>query len=77
MPNKRYNAPSRKFGKIFIGILSVELYRVRARNWNLDRVVVFSQLSYKAPKAKIILRKFASAYCFDFITGIVGCLTKY
>ena len=42
MPAQRYDVPSRKVGKIFVGILSVELYGVRARKWNAERVIEFS-----------------------------------
>ena len=44
MPTQRYDAPSRKVGKIFVGILSVELDGVRARKWNDDRVIVFQSI---------------------------------
>ena len=44
MPAQFYDAPSRKVGKIFVGIVSVELDRVSARKWNLDRVVVFQSV---------------------------------
>ena len=38
---QRYAAPSEKVGKIFVGILSVELDGVCARKWNAERVIVF------------------------------------
>ena len=42
--NQRYDAPSGKVGNIFVGILSVELDRVRARKWNAERVIVFQSV---------------------------------
>ena len=51
MPIQHYNAPSGKVGKIFVGILSVELDMVRSRKWNSERVIVFSKLYCNAPKA--------------------------
>ena len=44
MPTQRYDAPYRKIGKIFVGILSIELDGVRARNWNAERVIVFKSV---------------------------------
>ena len=44
MPTQRYDAPSGKFGKIFVGILSVELDGVRARKWNTERVIIFQSI---------------------------------
>ena len=44
MPIQRYDAPSRKFGKIFVGILSVELDWVCSRKWNSERVVVLKSV---------------------------------
>ena len=44
MPTQRYDAPSGKFGKIFVGFLSVELDRVSARKWNAERVIVFQSV---------------------------------
>ena len=41
MPTQRYDAHSRKFGKIFVGTLFVELEEVCARKWNSKRVIVF------------------------------------
>ena len=41
MPTQRYDAPSGKSGKRSVGILSVELDRVRARNWKAGRVIIF------------------------------------
>ena len=43
-PTQRSDAPSRKVGKRFVGILSVELDEVRARKWNTDRVVIFQSV---------------------------------
>ena len=36
-----YDVPSSKFGRIFFGILSVEIDRVPARKWKSERVIVF------------------------------------
>ena len=44
MPTQRYDAPSGKVGKRFVGILSVELDRIRARKWNDDRVIFFQSV---------------------------------
>ena len=44
MPTQRYDAPSRKVGKIFVVILSVELDGVRARRWDTERVIVFQSV---------------------------------
>ena len=41
MPIQRYNAPSGKVGKRFVGILYVELHGVLYRKWNVERVIVF------------------------------------
>ena len=41
MPTQRYDVPSGKVWNIFVGILSVELDRFRARKWNTERVIVF------------------------------------
>ena len=65
MPTQRYDAPSGKFGKRFVVILSVELDRVCARKWNAERVIVFNPLSSNATKALKIPIKFESAFCFD------------
>ena len=44
MPTQIYDVPSGKVGKIFVGILSVELDRVRARKWNAERVIFFQSV---------------------------------
>ena len=44
MTTQRYDAPSSKVGKRFVGILSVELDRVRARKWNADWVIFFQSV---------------------------------
>ena len=41
MPSRRYNAPSGKVGRRFIGALVEELCGVRDRRWNLERFIVF------------------------------------
>ena len=43
-PAQCYDAPSGKVGKIFVGILSVKLNGVRARNWNAEMVIVFQSV---------------------------------
>ena len=62
LPIQRYDAASRKVGKIFVEILSVELDRVPDRKPNDERVIVFIPLSSKAPKALTILRKLEIAF---------------
>ena len=44
MPTQRYDAPSRKVGDRFVGILSVELDGVHARKWNVERVIIFQSV---------------------------------
>ena len=44
MLTQHYDAPSVKFGKIFVGILSTELDGVCARKWNAERVIVFQSI---------------------------------
>ena len=44
MPTQRYDVSSRKSGKRFVGILSVELDGVRARKLNTERVIVFQSV---------------------------------
>ena len=44
LPTQRYDAPSGKVGKIFVGILSVELDGVCARKWNNESVIVFQSV---------------------------------
>ena len=51
IPNQRYDAPSGKVGKIFVGILSVELDWVCARNCNSKRVIVCS-VSYPTTRPR-------------------------
>ena len=70
----RYDAPSGKFRKRFVGILFVELDRFRDKKWKTERVIVFNPLSSKTHKVLIIPRKFESAFCFDFTFRIVECL---
>ena len=72
MLTQLYDAPSGKIRKRFVVILSVELDGDRARKCNAERVIFFNLLSYNAHKALTILRKFASAFCFESISGIVG-----
>ena len=44
MTTQSYDAPSRKIGKRFMRILSVELDGVRTRKWNAERVIVFQYI---------------------------------
>ena len=44
MMTQRYDIPSGKVGKRFVGILYVELDGVCARNWNAERVIVFQSI---------------------------------
>ena len=44
MPTQRYDAPSGKFRKIFVGILSVELDGVCDKKWNTEIVIVFQSV---------------------------------
>ena len=41
MPSRRYDAPSGKVGRRFIGMLGVEMQGVRDRQWNLEWFFVF------------------------------------
>ena len=43
-PTQRYDAPSGKVGKRFVGLLSAELYGIRARKWNAERVIIFQSV---------------------------------
>ena len=45
MPTQSYDAHYGKVWKKFVGILSVELDWVRARNWNAERVIVFKSVT--------------------------------
>ena len=44
MPTKRYDVPSGKVGRIFVGTLSVELDGLQDWNWNYKRVIVFQSV---------------------------------
>ena len=44
LPTQRYDAPSGKVGKRFVGILSVELDGVYVRKGNSERVIVFQSV---------------------------------
>ena len=41
MPNQCYDVPSRKVGRRFVEILSVDIGGVHARKCNYDRLVMF------------------------------------
>ena len=72
--NQCYDAPSGKFGKIFVGILYVELDRVRARKWNVERVVVFQSVILQRTQGVNNSAKNSSEHCLNSIALIVGCL---
>ena len=44
MPTQRYNAPSGKFGRIFVGTLSVKIDGVPYRKLNSERVIFFQSV---------------------------------
>ena len=44
MPSRRYDAPSGKFGRWFIGMLGADMQGVRDRRWNSKRFIVFQTL---------------------------------
>ena len=44
MPTQRYNATYGKFGKVFLGILPVELDGVGAKEWNAERMIIFQSV---------------------------------
>ena len=47
MPIQCYDALSGKFRKRFFEILSVEIDGVRARKWNVERVILFQSVILK------------------------------
>ena len=75
MPTQQYEKLSRKSGKIFVGILFVELDGIRARKWNAERVIFLNQLPFNVHKMLTIPRKFKSSFCFVSTCGIVDRLT--
>ena len=44
MTTQRYGAPSRKVGKRFVGIMSVEPDGFHTRKWNSEIVIVFQSV---------------------------------
>ena len=44
MPTQQYDAPSRKVGKRYVGILSVELDGVCTRKWIAERVIIIQSI---------------------------------
>ena len=50
MPTQLYDVPSGKVGRIFFEILSSELYGVRTRKWNSERVLVFQPVVFQRAK---------------------------
>ena len=44
MPTQRYDVPSVWIREIFVGIISVDLNRIRNRHWNTERAIFFRQL---------------------------------
>ena len=47
MPLRRYDAPSGKVGRRFIGTLGEELKGVQDRRWNLERFIIFQTVILK------------------------------
>ena len=45
IPTQHCDAPSGKVRKRFVGIMSVELYRVGDKNWNAERVIIFQSVN--------------------------------
>ena len=41
MPSRRYDAPSGKVGRRFVGMFGAKMQGVRYRRWNLERFIVF------------------------------------
>ena len=41
IPSRRYDAPSGKVGRRFVGMLGAELQGVRDRRWNSERFILF------------------------------------
>ena len=41
MPSRRYDAPSGKVGRRFVGMIGAEMKGVRDRRWNSERFIVF------------------------------------
>ena len=44
MPTQLYDAHYGKFGKILVGIISVEVDGVHARKWNAERLIIFQSV---------------------------------
>ena len=67
MPLRRYDAPSGKFGRRFVGTLVEELKGVRDRQWNSERFIVFQtvilQQSYHVTASQAIHRRIEN--CLD------------
>ena len=49
MPSMRYDAPSGRVGRRFVGTLGADLKGVRDRLWNSERFIVFRWLSCNDP----------------------------
>ena len=76
MPTQRSDAPSGKVGKIFVGILSVEIDRFCYRKCNAERVIIFHSFILQCAQgvnnsAQIQKRVFLNLTC-----GIVERLTS-
>ena len=76
MPIQRYETPSGKAGKIFVGILSVELDRDRARNWNAERVIFFQYNILQRAQDVNTSAQIRKHIFFDPNCGIVEHLTS-
>ena len=79
IPSQRYDAPPRKVGKIFVGILSVELDRVCARKEISERVVIFQSVILQCAQginnsAQIRKRILFQLDCWNY--GEFGVLVK-
>ena len=44
MPSRRYDAPSGRFGRRFVGMMGAELKGVRDRLWNSELFIVFQTM---------------------------------
>ena len=70
MLTQRYEAPSVKVRKRFVGILSVEIEGVYARKWNSEMVIVFQSVILQRTKgfnnsAQICIRILFRLNCWN------------
>ena len=59
-----------------MGILSVELDRVRSRKWNAERVIIFQSVILQLAQGAYNSAQIRKRIFFDSIAGIVGRLTR-